>query len=128
MGMYTELHFNSALKEDTKQEIIDILKYMVKDKEKEPEKLPDHPFFDCERWKRLFTTDSFYFDADTHSTLRFCDTSNQYFLCVRINIKNYDGEIGKFIDWINKYLDKFPGDFIGFSRYEEYEDPTLLFA
>ena len=126
MGMYTELHFNSELKKDVPIQVIDVLKYMVKDRKKKPT-LPEHSFFECERWTMLFVCDSYYFDADTHSTLRFDDISNAYYLCVRANLKNYGEEIRKFLDWITPYLEKYEGEFLGFYRYEESEQPTLIY-
>ena len=33
MGMYTEFHFNVALKEDVPQEVISILEYMLQEEE-----------------------------------------------------------------------------------------------
>ena len=71
--------------------------------------------------------DSYYFDADTHSTLRFDDISDSYRLCIRCNLKNYSDEIQKFIDWIIPFLDKYEGEFLGFYRYEETEVPTLVY-
>ena len=126
MGMYTEIHFNAELKKDTPEEVINILKYMVGDIKEKPSR-PVHDLFCCSRWKWLFTMDSYYFDADTHSTLRYDDISNAYYLCVRSNLKNYDSEIELFIDWIDPYLYKIKGDFLGFSRYEEFEEPTLIY-
>jgi len=126
MGMYTEIHFNSKLKKDVPQNIIEILQYMV-DLKKEPENLPEHELFKCSRWSSLFVCDSYCFDADTHSTFRFDDISNTYCLCVRANLKNYDSEIEKFINWIMPYLDKYEGNFLGFYRYRESEQPDLIY-
>jgi hypothetical protein len=128
MGMYTEIHFNSELKKNLPESIVKVLQYMIDgERENEPE-LPDHEFFKCRRWSSLFRMDSYYFDADTHSTLRFDDISNAYYLCVRANLKNYDSEIQKFINWIMPYLDKSEGEFLGFYRYEGTEEPTLIYA
>jgi len=126
MGMYTEIHFNSELKPKLNENVVDILQYML-DHKNEPA-LPDHEFFRCDRWRSLFTCDSYYFDADTNSTLRFDEISNAYYLCVRANLKNYSHEIEKFIDWIMPYLAKQEGEFLGFYRYEESEQPTLIYA
>jgi hypothetical protein len=125
MGMYTELHFNTELKPDVPAEILEILQHMANDAPK-PESVPDHPFFECERWSFMCLCDSYYFDADTHSTLRH-DYQGGWFLCIRCNVKNYDSEIEKFIDWIGPYLNKDKGDFLGFYRYEETETPTLIY-
>lgn len=126
MGMYTEFHFNSELKSNCPTQVIDILRYMLGDKEESPA-LPDHPIFKTDRWRHMLRTDSYYFDADTHSTLRYDDIAEAHFLCIRCNLKNYNGEIEKFVDWIDPYLDKMAGEFLGFSRYEETETPTLLY-
>lgn len=76
----------------------------------------------------MLCMDSYYFDADTISTLRFDDIGNSFYLCIRTNLKNYDSEIEHFIDWIMPYLDKYEtGQFLGFYRYEEDEQPTLIF-
>jgi hypothetical protein len=52
---------------------------------------------------------------------------NCWYLCIRCNFKNYSNEIKHFCDWIYPYLSKFPGDFLGFTRYEETEMPTLIY-
>lgn len=125
MGMYTELHFYSELRSDAPQEVIDVLVWMAGGDGKEPP-APDHQFFDCDRWRVLFRMDSAYFDAKTHSEV--FQEYEVWFLNVRSNLKNYDGEIEKFIDWVRPYLAKEPGEFLGFSRYEESETPTLIYA
>ena len=128
MGMYTEFHFNSKLKRNVPPNVIEILKFMVGQTEAKPD-LPDHPLFATDRWDTMLRTDSAYFDADTHSTLRYEEGPKaRYVLCIRCNLKNYEGEIEKFVDWIMPYLSKIPGEFLGFSRYEETEQPTLIFA
>jgi hypothetical protein len=127
MGMYTEIHFNSELNIPKDSMVADILKYMLGETEELPELLPDHPLFKTDRWQVMLRMDSYYFDADTHSTLRW-DKSGSYYLCIRSNLKNYDSEIEHFIDWIMPYLDvyKQEGDFLGFYRYEEDEEPTII--
>ena len=126
MGMYTELNFNSELKENTPQDIIDILKYMVGDLAQQPIVNDTVGLFDDTRWAVMLQTDSYYFDADTHSTLRYDDISLTYYLCIQCNLKNYNSEIEEFIIWIKPYLNKQEGDFLGHYRYEE-EKPTLIY-
>jgi len=126
MGMYTEFHFNAALKDNAPNSVIEILEFMLGDSAERPE-LPAHLLFQSDRWEWMLRCDSYYFDADTHSTLKYDEVSKQYYLCIRCNLKNYNDEIEKFILWIMPYLDKHPGDFLGFSRYEETEKPTLIF-
>lgn len=125
MGMYTELHFNVELRTDTPPAVINILRFMVDGSPVHP-KTPDHPLFESERWEWMLQSDSYYFNADTASTLRWDDIAQSHFLCLRFNVKNYDGEIEHFLDWIMPYVDAFDGDFLGFSRYEESQEPTLI--
>ncbi len=124
MGMYTEFHFNSELKKDN-QEIIDILKYMLGEIKEKPN-LPEHKLFQTDGWSCMLRSDSYYFDEDTHSTLKR-NGYDECYLCIRCNLKNYDSEIEKFIDWISPYLEKSEGEFLGFYRYEETEIPTLIY-
>jgi hypothetical protein len=88
---------------------------------------PNHPLFDTDRWRWMLLCDSYYFSADTISTLRKENLGRDYYyLCIRCNLKNYDNEIKKFVDWIDPYINKQSGDFLGFSRYEESEDPNII--
>lgn len=131
MGMYTELHLNSEIRKDTPENVLRVLRYMLSTSEEEAAAIsfekPDHPLFGETRWRFMLLSDSYYFDADTHSTLRFDDIAKSHYLCIRCNLKNYDREIAKFCDWVAPYLDKQDGEFLGFSRYETDEWPTLLF-
>ena len=123
--MYTEFHFNCKLREDISNEVIKLLEYMITDHEI-PSTLPDHPLFSTERWLYMLRTSSYYFDADTHSTIRLDKIDNKYHLCIRCNLKNYDEEIEKFIDWIRPYLYCYDEQFLGFYRCEEDSWPTLI--
>lgn len=129
MGMYTELHYNVELSKDVPEDVINILKFMVGDSEDEPSTLPNHPLFGDTRWRFMLRCDSYYFNADTHSTLRLDGISHSYYLCIRCNLKNYNDEIELFIDWIDPYLDECiaKGEFLGFYRYEEDNEPTLIY-
>ena len=130
MGMYTELHYNVELIENVPEEVLDVLRHMLYTGEEmlpEPP-LPDHALFESDRWHYMLVMDSYYFSGDTHSTLRYDDISKEYTLSIRCNLKNYDNEIEKFIDWIHPYIAKEVGDFLGFWRYEEVNTPTLIFA
>ena len=48
---------------------------------------------------------------------------------VRSDFKNYGGEIEKFFDWITTHVEK-DGDktFIGYSLYEEDDEPKLYYV
>lgn len=130
MGMYTAIHFYSELNIPKDSMVADILKYMIGETEEMPEMLPDHKLFKSNGWQWMLRTDSYYFDEDTLSTLRWDEVGRGYYLNIRSNLKNYDSEIEKFIDWIMPYIDEYKkdGDFLGFYRYEEDETPTIITA
>ena len=128
MGMYTELHYNTELKTDVPESVISVLRYMLGQTEEEPETPVHELFSDASRLESMLQSDSYYFDADTHSTLRYDDISKSYYLCIRCNLKNYHDEISLFCDWIRPYINKTEGEFLGFSRYEESETPELIYA
>ena len=131
MGMYTEFHCNAALKADTPPNVIKVLEFMTGQAGKmEPVglEIPDHPLFQCSRWVFMLRCGSAYFDAPTLSIVEQSWWNWQNVLSIRCSFKNYEGEIEKFCDWIMPYLDKVPGDFLGFSRYEETQTPDLIYA
>lgn len=128
MGMYTELVLGVELKPTS--EVLDILRYMLGDVEERPECInrDDHELFKTERWECMLRCDSYYFDGQTDSKL-FVDNlykdAPMYFLNVRSNLKNYDSEIEKFMDWLAPYIAT--NGFLGYKRYEEADDPTLIY-
>lgn len=125
MGMYTEFHYNVQLVKDCPDSVFAILRYMLAEGKK-PDALPDHDLFKTSRWESMFSSDSYYFATDTLSTLRR-DESGDWFLCVRCNVKNYDSEIEKFINWFAPYVDNVD-ELLGFYRYEETIIPTLVYG
>lgn len=130
MGMYTELVFGARLQPDLPQKVEKALKYMVRGTGKEPEELPDHEFFQSERWARLFHCGSYYFGIHRpHAIMEWDDISNSYSLSTRSSIKNYDKEIDKFLDWVKPYVNQGSGTRGMFAMvcYEEDEAPTLYF-
>ena len=61
----------------------------------------------------------------TNSKIMFDNISKCYKVNIRANLKNYDNEIDKFLHWLTPYIDT--EGFIGYTRYEEYDDPTLIY-
>lgn len=125
MGMYTEFHFNIQLREDTPKQVFEILRVMLGDSSDYIQ--PEHDLFRTPRWEWMLRSDSCYFDAQTCSTLTKDEYLETWFLGVRCNLKNYDNEIEKFVDWIKPYVEGYPGKFLGFYRHEESEEPTLIY-
>lgn len=126
MGMYTEFVCAIELRKDTPDEVINILENMTNGIN-EYEFIPQHPFFKCARWKWLFTMDSYYFPGITNTLFEYDDIARTHFLTIRTNLKNYDGEIDKFLNWIKPYIQAFGNEFLGYSRYEECDNPELIY-
>ena len=126
MGMYTELVLGFNLKENTPNEVVDILTYMIESGEGDRQPvIPDHDLFKTWRWKFMLSCDSYYFAGFTHSEMSYDDIGKQWEVNIRCNLKNYDNEIEKFIDWISPYVEL--RGFAGYSRYEESDEPTLIY-
>lgn len=123
MGMYTELNIGVALKSDTSKKIINAIKYLLNETDEEPQ--INNKFFDCPRCRMVLTCDSHYFDGITDSKLVYDDTERKYHLNVRSNLKNYDSEIENFLEFISPYIETY--GFIGYMRYEECDEPTLIY-
>lgn len=131
MGMYTEVVIGVEFKKDTPQSVIDILSWMAnKDAEDAPlPELPDHPLFTTERWKWMLRSGgSYYFDLQPFLEWRKDDIADLWFLSVGTNIKNYGNEWQEFLSFIAPHLRYPDRKFIGYYRYEEDEEPTLLYA
>jgi len=121
MGMYTEIYINVDLKKDTPDDVIKVLKAMCDQECKEV--LVDYPY----KWICLFSNMSYYTPSTNCRFLEFDNISNQWSLLGKGDIKNYGNEIEEFFEWIMPWIDGYPGDFIGYSRYEEDQKPTLMF-
>jgi len=119
--MYTEIYINVDLKKDTPDDVIKVLKAMCDQECKEV--LVDYPY----KWICLFSNMSYYTPSTNCRFLEFDNISNQWSLLGKGDIKNYGNEIEEFFEWIMPWIDGYPGDFIGYSRYEEDQKPTLMF-
>lgn len=128
MGMYTELHFNAELVRDVPPNVIDVLRLMtgVADHEPTPSPLPDHALFRTQRWSGMLLCSSYYFPLSVATSVDFDDIAKRYYLRVRCNLKDYDGEIDHFLDWIRPYVDA-DDECLGYYRYEEDPHPTLIY-
>ncbi|MFS0657480.1 hypothetical protein AB1L07_02480 [Niallia alba] len=136
MGMYTELVCAFELKGDTPKQVLRTLCYMTGDENEEILDLygiPTHPLFlDGNRWRFMLQCDSYYFDGETNSKLTtdlLIPEKPSYYLTVRCNLKNYNDEIEKFIDWLKPHIaTDHEHQFIGYKRYETDNEPTLIYV
>ena len=129
MGMYTDFCFDVNIKKDVPDDVVAMLNQMrdfdhidLFDKV-----VPDHQYFKCDRWVQIGHCSSAYFPAEPRFIFEKKSYSDDYVLNLRCNLKNYDEEIEHFINWIKPYVDAYPGEFLGFYRYEEAECPTLVY-
>lgn len=126
MGMYTELVLKCSIRDDAPAKVSAVLTFLFKEG-KEPAVLPDHEFFKCPRWTGIGSNSSFYHHPKALSSYFTFDGERGGYLFSRSDLKNYDGEIGHFIDWLMPYIDEEEGFCIGWEWYEEDNQPTLLF-
>jgi hypothetical protein len=120
MGMYTEIYVNADLKKSTPQEVIDVLSAMC-DKNHEAECLSGKP----SRWAYLFNNGSYHLPLTECGKLTNDSIVGQYSLLAKGDIKNHDSDIEEFFDFIKPWCE---GEFIGYYRYEEDREPTLVYA
>lgn len=128
MGMYTEVFFRGSIREDAPEVVIDAIQSIVHGGGERPD--IDHPLFDCTRWDSLGTCSSAYFPTPAKSAIKQDAYNGTMALILHANLKNYDDEIEKFFDWIDPYVDARPGEFLGYSLYEEVDPdsaPTPYF-
>lgn len=133
MGYYTKFDFKAKFRKDSPAEFIDLIDKIVNrndelwieltGKEHPPimsvydtPNLPiDHKFGKCHRWNMLFFCEGWStFDKDKR------------ILIINSNLKNYGGEIEKFIDWISPYVAGHkPKQFVGTRKGEDPDSPQI---
>lgn len=130
MSMYTEIYVKAVLKEDVDDNVINILKYMLgmDNIELEDLTLPSHSLFETNNWHYMLRPGSSYHIPYTVKLFEYNDISENYYLVVRSDFKNYQDEIEKFFDWIKQYLEQdYYKTFIGYSLYED-DEPRLYYV
>lgn len=131
MGMHTEIYVKAVLKEDVNINVIDVLKYMLgmDNIELEDLILPNHSLFTTNNWHYMLRSGSYYHVPYVVSLFEYNNISENYYLVVRSDFKNYQGEVEKFFDWISPHVEK-DGDktFMGYSLYEEDDEPKLYYV
>jgi hypothetical protein len=130
MGMYTELSLGVEFKKNLPEEFISIINFMVSGGEEEvfliPERFKDHELFTTTtRWRWMLRSGgSYYFDRKPYLVWKRDEITKSYFLSCATNIKNYEQEWEKFLDFICPYLDT--EGYLGTYWHEEWEHPVML--
>lgn len=131
MGLYTELIFGASIKADNlPEEVLNVLKFLFGESEQMPVKLSNHEFFKCSRWDLITSCSSYYFAVrNTHRNISYDKISNTWNCSSRANLKNYDNEIDKFLDWIKPWIEQGSGinNMYAIVIYEESETPTIYY-
>lgn len=135
MGMYTKVNLIIPIKNETEKSVKDILIAMfdgldVEEMEAKQLEIPKHKFF--EDGRRVWfpsSGGSYYFTGTVNSKIKYTSDAggNQMVLHIDTDFKNYDNEIKLFLDWIYPHIDGETHQFLGYSQYEEDENPTLHF-
>ena len=131
MSMHTEIYVKAVLKKDVDDNVVNVINYMlgIDDVELEDLTIPSHSLFETDRWDSMLRSGSYYHVPYTVKLFEYNDISENYYLVVRSDFKNYQDEIEKFFDWIKQYLQQdYYKTFIGYSLYEEAIEPTLYYV
>lgn len=128
MGMYTEIMFRGRVPDDVPSEVLAALNVIAHGEEATVD--IDHPLFRTVRWPNPGRGGSYYFPQSGESYVRHHGAYKYYDVFLHANLKNYGSEIEHFFDWINPYVEALPGEFIGYSLYEDVDPdqaPTSYF-
>ena len=127
MGMYTELVLGCSIK--NVPSVITAIHWLLdsgKNKTNRPSILPQG-----ERIDWMFNSGgSYYFGANSGEyKFEYDNISDCYRFNARFNIKNYDNEIQKFLDWLKPYIEQGSGsrEWYAAVTYEEDDEPTIYY-
>lgn len=124
--MYQELYLNAKLKADIPENILTILKYMSGDMSIDGLSITSDALFKTENWEYMLQSESSRFDLAARSTLDYSPVDDCYVLRVSCSLNNNEQQIEKFLGFINSYLDKQSGQFLGYVRNEDSDNPYIL--
>lgn len=115
MGMYTELLLKCNIRKGEKlNKIREYLKFEG-----------NITLTDTPRSMQIFRGGSYYHHPESIISLED-DYRDGAYLFARFDIKNYDGDIEVFLDWLSDAVDELDEKCVGWYWYEEEDKPTLL--
>lgn len=124
MGMYTELDLKVAIEDEPT--VVNILKDLATtDGSLTIKNRLDHPFFKTARCDIIGHGGSYYFDGQPYIQFKYDEIAKCWFLTTCFNLKNYDREIEKFLDWLCPFI--LTEGYIGTYWYEEAFAPTEIY-
>ena len=128
MGAYTELIFGASIKKDAPKEVINTLHYLVNGKKIYEEVEIKKSVTDGRNV--LNGGGSYYFGVcNGVAKMWFDDIRSEWIISSRTNIKNYESEIEKFLEWIKPFIESGSGDreMYAITIYEEQSEPTVYY-
>lgn len=131
MGMYTELILGAKLSHDTPRVCIEALDWVInqeKSSDDEPSSKDVKRFIDQYSLRSLFWCSSYYFGVSRANSAFWRDPIDHcYHISTRSNTKNYEGNIDKFLKYLEPYIEKGSGgsDIYAFKIHEEDAVPTI---
>ncbi|CAN5876004.1 hypothetical protein BH09ACT7_BH09ACT7_54300 [soil metagenome] len=129
MGNKTEMFFRAELREDVHPAVVDALVGYSRGESRIPDGLPEHEFFRAANWRTVLSMSDFVTPTNRVPVQFWIDEGNpdQWRLIIHCSAKNYDREFEKFLDWIMPYVDAQPGEFLGYTLYDERGgQPSLI--
>lgn len=126
MGMYTELILGARLSKNTPEVCIKALDHVINGKKTESDEVKK--FIDEYSLYCLFFCSSYYFGVCKSNQHFWRDViSGTWHISTRANLKNYDGEIEKFLNYIKHYIESGSGysEIYAFVIYEEDRMPKI---
>jgi hypothetical protein len=121
MGTYTELVIKCTIKDNVPELVDNVLKFLFSEGFDKPAVLPEHEFFRSDRWESIGRSCSCYHIPAPTS---FYDGK---YLFSRSDLKNYDGEINLFLDWLKPYMSNPGGQLIGWIFLEQSREPIFIY-
>lgn len=135
MGHYTELKCKIKLKKDTPEDVMSLLKRVLIEKDLGHDEVLfhsedvfkpniDHDFFRCQRWYMLLLSTNW---GDIEGG-RMYEESGYNVVDLHTEFKNYDGELGKFLDWIYPFvLGRKKKQYIGWWQSEDMDERVNIY-
>lgn len=123
--MYTELIFGATLK-NIPADLETALDCVINDNQDITEAAQD--LIDIYSLNRIFWGSSYYFGAHRNTpTFEYDEIGKHWVLSTRANCKNYQGEIEKFLEYIEEYVEhgSGPNEIYAYVQYEESDFPTI---
>lgn len=128
MGMFTEFIFGCSLKKDTPQVCIDALDHVINGDDDDVVSEEIQEFIKEYSLYSLCRSASYYFGVSRAKSSMWHDhISEEWVVSIRSNMKNYDGEIERFIKYITPFVQSGSGplNIFAYVQYETTEFPTM---